>query len=526
MEFKGRRIRRRREILIDVSYPCGIQFYRDPPTGDIQLVEFDEIASERLKILRAVERLNLSGHMKNSDEWLNKLYEEFAKNKFFIYMAEKDSKERMDEIQKARRHDHVSHFILRLAYCRTEDLRRWFIAHETDLFKARFLHASKSGSDFKTFLTANNLHYPTITEEEKQRERENLIDSSLHVSGDSIDGMTFYKVPFTEALELVRQRRVFLKAGLAYVPEGDLATLVTSSFRTSLSRALATAYRYLPELESDERLVSLLQDFDKRYTGKDYSSRKPDDTHITPDMIDSLANKSFPPCMRQLNDTLRSTHHLKYNGRLTYGLFLKAAGLSLEDALTFWRSHFLHNMDVDKFDKKYAYGIRYNYGKEGKRTNFSPYGCIKIIMGSVAPSDAHGCPFRHTEVPLLRQRLAAYGVSQQVISEIMDLVSKHHYQIACQRYWEALHGVPIEDGINHPNQFFEESQKFLNGGVLPSQGKKQPEVKTTPSIMYSSQASSQSTQLLTDNSIVSEMETDFDNEIETAMLEQCMEGLE
>lgn len=105
--------------------------------------------------------------------------------------------------------------------------------------------------------------------------------------------------------------------------------------------------RALPELDSDERLVSLLKDFDKRYTGKDYSSRKAEDTHITPDMIDSLANKSFAPCMRQLNDTLRSTHHLKYNGRLIYGLFLKAAGLSLEDALTFWRSHFLHDMDVD-----------------------------------------------------------------------------------------------------------------------------------------------------------------------------------
>lgn len=71
-----------------------------------------------------------------------------------------------------------------------------------------------------------------------------------------------------------------------------------------------------------------------------------------------------------------------------------------------------HNFSL-QFDKKYAYGIRYNYGKEGKRTNFSPYGCIKIIMSSVAPGDVHGCPFRHTEVPLLRQRLAAYGVSQQ-----------------------------------------------------------------------------------------------------------------
>lgn len=69
--------------------------------------------------------------------------------------------------------------------------------------------------------------------------------------------------------------------------------------------------------------------------------------HMTPEMIDDLANKSFPPCMRQLNDALRSTHHLKYNGRVIYGLFLKAAGLSLEDALTFWRSHFLQNMDID-----------------------------------------------------------------------------------------------------------------------------------------------------------------------------------
>ena len=52
--------------------------------------------------------------------------------------------------------------------------------------------------------------------------------------------------------------------------------------------------------------------------------------------------------MRKLHDTLVSTHHLKHGGRMQYGLFLKAAGLSLEDALHFWRTHFTKSMDVDK----------------------------------------------------------------------------------------------------------------------------------------------------------------------------------
>jgi DNA primase large subunit len=64
-----------------------------------------------------------------------------------------------------------------------------------------------------------------------------------------------------------------------------------------------------------------------------------------------------------------------------------------------------------QFDKQYAYSIRHNYGKEGKRTDYSPYSCIKIISGNVGPGDTHGCPFKGTDIPVLRQRLNAYGVS-------------------------------------------------------------------------------------------------------------------
>ena len=61
-----------------------------------------------------------------------------------------------------------------------------------------------------------------------------------------------------------------------------------------------------------------------------------------------LSKESFPPCMRHLHESLRRDHHLKHFARLQYGLFLKNIGLTLEQALAFWRAEFTKKMDVDK----------------------------------------------------------------------------------------------------------------------------------------------------------------------------------
>lgn len=45
------------------------------------------------------------------------------------------------------------------------------------------------------------------------------------------------------------------------------------------------------------------------------------------------------------------------------------------------------------------------------------------------------------------------------------MAKKGHFQIACSRYFNAVHNIDLDLGINHPNQFFEESQKIIKGYI-------------------------------------------------------------
>lgn len=39
----------KKEESDDVNYPCDLQFYKNPPGGQISLVQFQELGLERLK---------------------------------------------------------------------------------------------------------------------------------------------------------------------------------------------------------------------------------------------------------------------------------------------------------------------------------------------------------------------------------------------------------------------------------------------------------------------------------------------
>ncbi|XP_030628112.1 DNA primase large subunit [Chanos chanos] len=501
MQFGGKR----KKLITNPQYELYghcLQFYDKPPLENISLSEFETFAVERLRLLKTVENLGVS-YVKTSEQYQKKLFAEFSNLNFPYKIEADDHKVQTGPTEhEKRRKDHISHFILRLAYCQTEDLRRWFIQQEMDLFRYRF---NDLPPQLKTdFLHRNNLKYDMISTEEKNNLKEKLIHSSHAVSGVTLENQDFYKVPFQDALDLVRTRKVFLQGGYAYIPQQDIITIVLNDFRTRLSKALALTARSLPAVQTDERLQPLLNHLSHAYVGQDYSIQK-NIGKISLEQIDSLSGKSFPLCMRQLHKALRENHHLRHGGRMQYGLFLKGIGLTLEQALQFWRSEFIKGkVDADKFDKAYAYSIRHMFGKEGKRTDYTPYSCMKVILSNPpSQGDYHGCPFRHSDPELLRQKLQSYKLSPSGINQILELVKGMHYQVACQKYFELTHN--IEDSgfsLNHPNQYFIESQKVLGGGKEIKREAETVQKGTentgskTPSV--SQQGSAQSAQVLGD----------------------------
>lgn len=473
------------------QFPHRLTMYKISPKDEISLEQFEQYAIDRLKLLREIETLSIR-FKKGTEEYREKMknaLREFLPTDFHsTWIQEKErlrlgkgltveEEHKQMKVLADRRKDKISHFILRLSFSRTEDLRRWFLNQEMDLFRYRF--QEENPEEVRQFMEGNGMQFLPINDDEKQDvDSENislltkLSNSAFNTAQDQVNRTSYFKVPFQDVLDLVKTRRCYLHDGMAYVANEDLISIIINMFRSKLSQSLTVMSRKLPYLEEDERLLPILKNLSTTYIGDSYTTKKTNDGEkLTLDQIGELSKTSFPLCMRTLHEGVSTEHHLKHFGRLQYGLFLKATGLSLEEALVFWQTEFCKKMDVDKFDKQYAYNIRHSYGKEGKRSDYTAYSCMKIITTNPpAGGDHHGCPFKHSDPEMFQNRLKSYNVHNDAINEIIDLVKQQHFQIACAKYFEVTHKLPENANVNisHPNTYFDESLKILRNGLSAS----------------------------------------------------------
>lgn len=289
---------------------------------------------------------------------------------------------------------------------------------------------------------------------------------------DKEESGMFFRVPFEKVPDLVRKRMTLLEQGEAIVYVEDVANLATTEFKKRLWEAMNRTSRRWEAFakEEEQRLQPIVQAMSERYAGEDQAakSRGGMGERITAEDLPGLAKQSFPLCMRTLLERVQTDGHLRHQGRMQLGLFLKGIGLPLQESLKFWRREFTQRGGItnERFDKEYAYNIRHNYGQEGSRTDYTPYSCQKIIHSKPGQGEFHGCPFATLSEQQLRQRLSSLSLTESHVNEIVKQTRDRHYQIACTRALEYSHygyADALNRGIEHPNQYFKESRRFILG---------------------------------------------------------------
>lgn len=103
---------------------------------------------------------------------------------------------------------------------------------------------------------------------------------------------------------------------------------------------------------------------------------------------------------------------------------------------------------------------------------------MKVINTAPSGQDICGCPFKLSDPIELRSKLAGYGLNAVAIQDVVGYASKGHFQLACGRYFEVIHETKVDEGINHPNGYFENSQIIM--------GTRQAKEKSKPTAQQSS----------------------------------------
>ena len=460
-----------------------IPFYKEAPTKTINLDELETLCFKRVACLKMIELESEAGD--EFDQIHRRVKKKLQTQGLNLRLNEGTDYKAIEE-------DNIAHFMLRLAYCRTDDYRRWLILQETRLFRhILFAQTEKNEHKLKQLLHQKNLEYEEVDIEEWNRLRSKICQNTifeekfeklkndfetikqkderenLHLTKKGLETedekvrRQYFKFDFLKGLALVGNRKCFVNSGNIYLHSSQLFTIIAEEFKKELREVLQYSYRHLPLIVKDPRLAELLKYVSRKELLEfEYDEKTKVSGKVNLASIDFFARSAhYPPCMKFLHQKLDEDHHLKHYGRLQYGLFLKGIGLSLDESMALWKKKFAGKIDGEKFDKQYTYNIRHSYGKEGKRTDYTPWACSKIISQVPGASEYHGCPFKYFKDEVMSDfLLKKYHLPADKLIPIMEKKREGACQVACIKLWDATHNVDTKDNVgNHPNAYFSSS---------------------------------------------------------------------
>ena len=403
----------------NVDIEGAFTFYANPPEGEIRLAQLDQLVRLRLKLLQVIDR-KASSITENGSVSLEIFGEQEASN--VLAMIPPLFRESADA-------EITSHFISRLAFSRSQEFADWFVRCEELLF---FSKVKQGGME----AVSNVLKQTGLSRIIRE------ITGPDHADFDSIRKATpsgesasfFYVVKFTDCpAHLIARRAVVIRKGWAYLPDTEMPVMLTKKFKDFLLGAMSVAQADKAQFMADERVAAVFKNI-----GPTAQTQKKSYGHLNGADKLTLGNfhvafqRSFPPCMRLPIEWMREKKtRLKNSGRNMLAPFLRSAGFSLEDSLSWWKKEFLRDSSVDneKFEKNYTYNIKWVYGKAGRMKPALPMSCTALIAMEFPSADqSHGCPFKVLEEPalaiLLKKWAVSAGMQEGSMGWVRDVLNK------------------------------------------------------------------------------------------------------
>ncbi|CAK9004530.1 unnamed protein product [Durusdinium trenchii] len=464
------------------SDDLGVTFYKYPPNAEVSVRQFEDYTASRLKLLHAIDRACNSQELRleqMKDSIRPKLGNEFRESGLELVYPETKARMETFRLEKVefQSRDSISHFALRLAFCKSRDAREWFLRQEQRLFVLRFEALNAEARE--AFLGSEGIECNRFVETEGEKMTLKMLQRCtpgakiwVEKSGTKVPefDQTFYVMPFRAVPEkLISGRRVVLQRGKAYVPASLLKLVITKRFKENLAEALEVAFHGQHAALMDPRVggfLRVLQDYGLQLVAGPRSSSEEPREKLSLQNFEELLPRSFPPCMRRLVEKQReTTKHLKHAGRLQLRPFLKACGFTFEESCQWWKKELCRDplITSETYEKSYHYDNEHAYGKKGHHQGQNCFGCPKIIGSpGEAPGQVHGCVFKQLEPSALQNQLQRWQVPLPAMMEIQRLIKEgKHYQLACIEYFKSQHPLSDGEGVgNSPVDFFRSSVRF------------------------------------------------------------------